>query len=32
MQSMLRKGLRMKGEDINMYVVKFEELVRMASY
>ncbi len=31
-QSILRKGLKMRGEDIDAYVVEFEELVRMAGY
>jgi len=31
-QSILRQGVKMKGEDIDVYVVEFEELVRLAGY
>ncbi|SRR6266702_77505 len=31
-QSLLQQGVRMRGEDIDIYVVKFKELVRMAGY
>ncbi len=29
---MLWQGVKMKGEDINAYVVEFEELVHLAGY
>ncbi len=31
-QSSLRDGLKMKGEDIDLYIAEFEELVQMAEY
>ncbi len=31
-QALLKKGLKMKGEDINAYVVEFKELIQMAGY
>ncbi len=31
-QSILRGGLKMKGEDIDAYIAEFEELVQMAGY
>jgi len=31
-QAMLRTGLKMKGEDINAYIVEIEELIRLAEY
>src|SRR6266702_6867240 len=31
-QTLLREGLKMKGEDIDSYVAEFEEAVRMAEY
>ncbi|SRR6266702_3501840 len=31
-QAILRDGIKMKGEDIDEYLAKFEELVRLASY
>ncbi len=31
-QSLLRQGIKMKGEDINGYVVEFKELVRITGY
>src|SRR6266702_2662867 len=31
-QSILQEGIKMKGEDIDSYIAKFEEAVRMAEY
>ncbi len=31
-QAILREGIKMKGEDIDEYLAKFEELVRLAGY
>jgi len=31
-QAMLRTGVKMKGEDINAYIVEIEELIRLAEY
>jgi len=31
-QAMLRTGIKMKGEDINAYIVEIEELIRLAEY
>ncbi len=31
-QSILRQGVKMKGEDIDAYVVEFKELIRLAGY
>ena len=31
-QSLLRKGIKMKGKDIDSYIAEFEEAVRMAKY
>jgi len=31
-QNSLREGIKMKGEDIDSYIAKFEETVRMAEY
>ena len=31
-QAMLRAGIKMKGEDIDVYIVKIEELIRLAEY
>ena len=31
-RSMLRAGIKMKGEDIDAYMVEFEELTRLAGY
>src|SRR6266702_9245 len=31
-QSILRAGVKMKGEDINGYIVEIEELIRLAEY
>ncbi|SRR6266702_1241403 len=31
-RSMLRTGVKMRGEDINTYVVEFKELIRLAGY
>ncbi len=31
-QSILRAGVKMKGEDIDAYIVEIEELIRLAEY
>ncbi len=31
-QAILQEGIKMKGEDINEYLAKFEELVRLVGY
>jgi len=31
-QAILRAGVKMKGEDINAYIVEIEELIRLAEY
>ncbi len=31
-QSSLREGIKMKGEDIDSYIAKFKEAIRMAKY
>ncbi len=31
-QSLLREGIKMKGEDIDSYITEFEEAVQMAEY
>ena len=31
-QNILQEGIKMKGEDIDSYIAKFEEAVRMAKY
>jgi len=31
-QSLLREGIKMKGEDINLYIAEFEEAVRTVDY